>query len=47
MEFSDDAEWSGENEDGNDFEEDLLKDKGDEEESKMMITNPCIKWRLH
>jgi hypothetical protein len=32
MEFSDDGEWSGEDEDGNDFEEDLLKDKGDEEE---------------
>jgi hypothetical protein len=33
MEFSDDAEWSGENEDSGDFEEDLLKDKEDEEES--------------
>jgi hypothetical protein len=33
MEFSDDAEWSGENEDNGDFEEDLLKDRGDEEES--------------
>ena len=32
MEFSDDGEWSGEDEDA-DFEEDLLKDKGDEEES--------------
>lgn len=32
MEFSDDGEWSGEDEDGG-FEEDLLKNKGDEEES--------------
>ena len=47
MEFSDDGEWSGENEDNGDFEEDLLKDKGDEEESQMMIINPCIKWSLN
>jgi hypothetical protein len=33
MEFSDEGEWRGEDEDGDDFEEDLLKDKGDEEES--------------
>jgi hypothetical protein len=33
MEFSDDSEWRGEDEDGDGFEEDLLKDKGDEEES--------------
>jgi len=32
MEFSEDGEWRGEDEDS-DFEEDLLKDKGDEEES--------------
>ena len=31
MEFLDDSEWSGEEEDS-DFEEDLLKDKGEEEE---------------
>jgi hypothetical protein len=31
MEFSDEGEWSGDDNDG-DFEEDLLKDKGDEEE---------------
>jgi hypothetical protein len=33
MIFSEDGEWSGEDEDSGDFEEDLLKDKGDEEES--------------
>ena len=32
MKHSGDGEWSGEDEDS-DFEEDLLKDKGDEEES--------------
>lgn len=37
MEFLDDSEWSGEDEDS-DFEEDLLKDKGEEEELQMMRT---------
>ena len=37
MEFLDDSEWGGEDEDS-DFEEDLLKDKGEEEELQMMRT---------
>ena len=44
MEFLDDSEWSGEDEDS-DFEEDLLKDKGEEEELQIMRT--AMKKRSH